>query len=55
MITRPEKGSGVVILDKTFYEDKFLKLILDVNKFQKLNEDPTHTIEKQLQHFFKKK
>ena len=40
MITRPEKGSGVVILDKTFYEEKNLKLINNVNKFKKLNEDP---------------
>ena len=40
VITRPEKGSGIVILDKTFYEEKILKLISDGNKFKKLNEDP---------------
>ena len=29
LITRPKKGSGIVILDKTFYEEKILKLISD--------------------------
>ena len=53
MITRPDKGSGVVILDKTFYKEKILKLISDVNKFKKLNEDPTLTREEQLQLFLR--
>ena len=54
MITRPDKGSGIVILDKTFYEEKILKLISDVNKLKKLNEDPTLTREGHLQHFPRK-
>ena len=54
VITRPDKGSGVVILDKTFYEEKILELISDVNKFKKLNEDPTLTREGQLQRFLRK-
>ena len=45
VITRPDKGSGVVILDKTFFEEKILRLISDVNKFRKLNEGPTLTRE----------
>ena len=53
MITRPDKGSGVVILDKTFYEEKILKLISDVNKFKKLNEDPALTREEQQQLFLR--
>ena len=51
VITRPDKGSGVVILDKTFYEEKILRLISDVNKFRKLNEDPTLPRQRQLRRF----
>ena len=54
VITRPDKGNGIVILDKTFYEEKILRLISDVNKFRKLNEDPTLTREGQLQRFLRK-
>ena len=53
VITRSNKGSGVVILDKIFYEEKILKLISDVNKFKKLNEDPTLIRGEQLQRFLK--
>ena len=54
VITRPVKGSDIVILDKTFYEDKVSKLINNVNKFKSLNEDPTLTKEVQLNRFFQK-
>lgn len=54
VITRPDKGSDIVILDKTFYEDKVSKLINNVNKFNSLNEDPTLTKEVQLNRFFQK-
>ena len=51
-ITRSDKGSDVAILDKRFFEQKILKLIIDVNKFKKLDEDPTiFTREGQLQRF----
>ena len=43
--------NGIVILDKTFYEKKILKLISDVKKFKELNEDPALTREGQLQRF----
>ena len=46
MTTRTEKGSGVLILDKAFQEEKILKLIIDVNRLKKLNEDPTFTRER---------
>ena len=29
LITRPKKGNGIVILDKTFCEKKILKIISD--------------------------
>ena len=54
VITRPDKGSGIVNLDKTFYGEKILRLISDVNKFRKLNGDPTLTREGQLQRFLRK-
>ena len=54
VITRPDKESDIVILDKTFYEDKVSKLINNVNKFKTLNEDPTLTKEVQLNRFFQK-
>ena len=54
VITRSDKGSGIVILDKTFYGEKILRLISDVNKFRKLNGDPTLTREGQLQRFLRK-
>ena len=34
VITRSDKGSGIIILGETFYEEKILKLISDVNKFK---------------------
>lgn len=52
VITRPDKGNGVVISDKTFYDEKILKLTDDVNKFKKVNGDPTLTTEVRL-YFFK--
>ena len=51
VITRSDKGSGIIILGETFYEEKILKLISDVNKFKKLNKDPTLTREGHLQRF----
>ena len=54
VITRSDKGSDGVILDKACYEEKISKLINDVNKFKKLNQDPTLTREEQLQYFLMK-
>ena len=54
MVTGPNKASDVVISEKEFHEEKILKLIIDVNKFKKLNEDLTLTREGQLQRFLRK-
>ena len=54
VITRPNKRSGLVMLGKTFYAGKILKLISDVNEFKNPNEDPTLTREGQLQRFLRK-
>ena len=41
IITRPDKGNGVVIIDKTDYITKMNLLLQDQSKFKKLTEDPT--------------
>ena len=51
---RPNKGSGVVILDRDICDRKVLKIINDTTKFKKLKDNPTLTREGQLQRFLKK-
>ena len=51
-ITKPEKGNGVVILDRKFYENGIQEIISDNFKIEKLNEDPTLKREASLQRFF---
>ena len=41
VITKPDKGNGVVILDRKLYDNVIQELISDTSKFEKLNEDPT--------------
>ena len=44
-ITKPDKGRGVVILDKTEYESKMNDILLDTTKFKLLNVDiATHIV-----------
>ena len=53
-ITKPDKGSGVVILDRKLYDNAIQEIISDISKFEKLNEDPTLKCEASLQHFLRK-
>ena len=39
MILRPDKGNGVVLLDRTDYLEKVEKLLSDTLKFIKLDTD----------------
>ena len=39
VVCRPDKGNGVVILDKTIYVNKMLNIISDSSKFVKINDD----------------
>ena len=39
VITKPDKGNGVVILDRKLYNNAIEKIISDTSKFEKLNED----------------
>ena len=54
VIVRPDKGSGVVILDRGIYDPKNLGIINDTTKFKKLEDNPTLTREGQLQRFLRK-
>jgi len=49
VITRPDKGSGVVILDKNVYNNSIKTMLSDTSKFRKLQKDPTLLREGQLQ------
>ena len=52
IITKPDKGSGVVILDRKLYDNAIQEIISDTSIFEKLNEDPTLKREASLQRFF---
>ena len=41
VILKPDKGNGVVVLDRTAYDGGILKIISDTSKFKLLAEDPT--------------
>ena len=51
VITKPNKGNGVVILDRKLYNNAIEGIIPDTSKFEKLNEDPTLKREASLQRF----
>ena len=54
VITKPDKGNGVVILDRKLYDSAIQEIIPDTSKFEKLNEDPTLKREALLQRFLRK-
>ena len=54
VITKPDKGNGVVILDQKLYNNAIEEVISDTSKFEKLNEDPTLKCEALLQRFSRK-
>ena len=54
MITRPDKGNGVVILDRKLYNNAIEEIISDTFKFEKLSEDPTLKCDDSLQGFLRK-
>ena len=54
VITKPDKGNGVVILDRKLYNNAIEEIISDTSKFEKLNEDPTLKPEALLQRFLRK-
>ena len=54
VITKPDKGNGVIILDQKPYNNAIEEIISDTSKFEKLNEDPTLKREASLQRFLRK-
>ena len=51
VITKPDKGNGVVILDRKFYDSAIQEIIADTSKFERFIEDPTSKREALLQRF----
>ena len=51
IITKPDKGNGVVILDQNLYDNDIQEKISGTSKFENLNEDPTLKREALLQRF----
>ena len=41
VITKPDKGNGVVTLDRKLYDNAIQEIISNTSKLKKLNEDPT--------------
>ena len=41
VVTKFDKGNGVVILDRKLYNNAVEEIISDSSKFEKFNEDPT--------------
>ena len=54
VITKPDKGNGVIILDQKFYNNIIEEIISDTSKSEKRSEDPTLKREASLQHFLRK-
>ena len=54
VITKPDKGNGVIILDRKLYNNAIEEIISVTSKFEKLNEDPTLKHEASLQQFLGK-
>ena len=54
VITKPNKGDGVVILDRKPYDNTIQEIISDTFNFEKLYENPTLKRETSLQRFLRK-
>ena len=49
--SKPDKGNGVVIMDRVDYINKLYNIVNDPSKFTKLTVDPTEKRESRLQNF----
>ena len=54
VVSRPDRGSGTVILNRDQYIKSIFDIISVTSKFKKLAADPTLIREKQLQRFLRK-
>ena len=48
LITKPDKGNGVIIVDRNLYKSSLYDIVNDMSKFLKLSSDPTITREGKL-------
>ena len=53
VILKPDKGNGIVILDRTAYDNGLLSIINDSSKFKPISKDPTLTREGRLERFLR--
>ena len=53
LITKPDKGDGVVIVDRIYYMSSMYEIVNDTSKFLKLRSDPTTCRENKLQRFLR--
>ena len=53
VLLAPDKGNGVVVMDKEDYRNSLEQLFSDRTKFRVLKEDPTNTRLKSLQTFLR--
>ncbi|CAF4732335.1 unnamed protein product, partial [Rotaria sp. Silwood2] len=54
IITRPDKGRGVVLMEKQDYVNKIQSILNDSSKFSSLSEDPTLARENSLKSLLRK-
>ena len=54
VITKRDKGNGVVIFDRKLYDKAIQELNSDTSKLENLNEDPTLKREASMQRFLRK-
>ena len=54
VITKPDQGNGVVILDRKLYDNAIQEIISDTFKFEKLNKNPTLKLEASQERFLHK-
>ena len=54
MITKPDKGNGVVIISRLDYLNKMKNLISDTTKFKELQHNPTKSREESLSTYLRK-
>ena len=54
VILRPDKYSGVVIIDKITFKSKMYELLNDESKFKQVTSEPTKLCEGQLQRYLRK-
>ena len=53
MFCKPDKGNGVIVLDRSDFNNKMYNIIHDQLKFKPLSEDPTEKRKASLQRYLR--